>query len=152
MIKKWEALLAVLIVLLLLLIPRPYLILKDFRSDTIFWQTPIEASTRFTVEWIHSVELTPWRETFRPRWPKGIELVETSFRSYGVGVPSNIGRQTKVIDGWVVASGISQIRNSVVYLISRPDYQLIIGDRTIPMQQIVPKDASVEIMVKWKLW
>ena len=139
------------ILLFLLLIPKPYLILQDFYTKEVYYQIPIDKSDKFTVEWIHSVELTPWRETYVGRYPKGIELIETSFQSYGVGVPANTGQKTQIMDGWIVVTGISDKRDSVVYLISRPDYKLILDDRSLFLKQIVPKDASVEFTIKWKI-
>ncbi|WP_047152480.1 DUF1850 domain-containing protein [Aneurinibacillus tyrosinisolvens] len=137
--------------LLLLVIPRPFLILKDFKSQTSYAQIPIERDTRFTVEWTHSVEKTPWRETYVAGWPHGVKLIETSFRSYGAGVPADTGVETKVVNGWITAE-LSEQREQVIYLISRKDYKLIIGPKTIVLTKLVPRYTSLEITAAWRLW
>jgi hypothetical protein len=146
---KW---ICITVICLILLLPRPFIILRDFHSRVTYAEIPILPTTRFTVEWIHSVELTPWRETYLANWPEGITLTETAFRSYGAGVPADTGKQTKVVDGWIVASGLSESRENVIYLISKPDYKLMIEDRIIPLTQLLPRYTSMEMTAKWRFW
>lgn len=139
-------------VLLALLVPRPFLILKDYNSGVTLAVFPLSPGTRVSVEWVHSVDLTPWRETYQPMWPRGIRLIETTFRNYGPGVPVNPGGHTAVENGWFVVRGLSEERENVLYLISNPNYKLIIDDLTIPLSRLVPLPTSLHLSAAWYSW
>lgn len=46
----------------------------------------------FSIQWMHSVELEQWRETFQITDDGNIKLIESRFRAWGAGVPEHEGK------------------------------------------------------------
>ncbi len=151
--KKRTARILLLIVGLILIGPHPFLFLQDFHRQETIGVVPLNITDSFSVEWVHSVELTPWRETYQVDWIKGMELAETSFRSFGAGVPTDFsGDQLSVRDGWITVSGIHEQRDSVLYLVTRDDYKLLVGTQVWKLSDVLPLGTSLELSVKWFPW
>lgn len=151
--KKLVVRIFLLIAGLMVVGPRPFLTLADFNSQKMIGFIPVSVADTFSIEWVHSVELTPWRETYRIGWFDGMELYETSFRSFGAGVPSAFeGAKLDIVNGWIVASNLHQQRDRVLYLISREDYKLSIGAQTWKLPDLMPLGTSLEVTVKWRPW
>lgn len=155
--EKWLSRLFLLLVVgLILLGPHPYLLLRDFQRQDTIGAVPLHLQDRFHIEWIHSVELTPWRETYRVTGFSGMELHETSFRSYGAGVPANFqdkqGVQLSVQQGWITISGLHEQRDKVLYLITRDDYSLSVGKQKWKLSDVLPLGTSLELSVRWYPW
>jgi len=138
---------------LILVGPQPFFILSDYHEDQTIAMIPVGFREQVTVEWVHSVELTPWRETYEVEWPAKIKLVQTAFKSFGAGVPAQFDHASmRVENGWALVSGLGEIRNSVIYLISRSDYKLTVGESTWILTEHVPLDTSLEMKVQWRPW
>ncbi|NGQ95705.1 DUF1850 domain-containing protein [Brevibacillus sp. SYP-B805] len=150
---KYRLPLFLLFVGLILTGPHPFFLLRDFHTHRTVAAVPVWPGDRFSVEWTHSVELTPWRETYEVAWPDGIRLIETAFRSFGAGVPTVFEHaKVRVQGGWVVVTGLDDRRDEVVYLISRDDYKLTVGAQTWRLPDLVPLDTSLEMSVAWRPW
>ncbi|MFY0546360.1 DUF1850 domain-containing protein [Brevibacillus sp. H7] len=151
--KKRTARILLLIVGLILIGPHPFLFLQDFHRQETVGAVPMHFTDAFSVEWIHSVELTPWRETYHVHWMNGMELAETSFRSFGAGVPTEFsGADFSVRNGWITVSGLHEQRDSVLYLITRDDYKLTVGTQVWKLSDVLPLGTSLELSVKWFPW
>lgn len=141
---------------LVLIGPHPYLELHDFHRQKLLGVVPLQIQDQFQIEWIHSVELTPWRETYKVAGFSGMELAATSFQSYGAGVPVHFqdqqGVQVKVQDGWITVIGLHEKRDQVLYLITRDDYLLRAGGRTWKLADVVPLGSSLGLSVGWYPW
>jgi hypothetical protein len=151
--KKLAVRMFLLVVGLILAGPHPFLFLRDFNTKETIGEVPLRPNDSFTMEWIHSVELTPWRETYQVDWFDGMQLARTSFRSFGAGVPSEVeGAKTEVVKGWIVVTNLHQPRDSVLYLISRDDYKLSVGEQMWKLTDLMPLGTSLELFVKWRPW
>lgn len=75
-----------------------HLIVADQRSDTIFASCPARDGMRLTLSWIHSIEHTPWTETYEIS-DDHLILREITLEGYGAGVPANPGGRTYIEDG-----------------------------------------------------
>ena len=83
---------------------------------------------RFSVAWRHSVEREAWVETFE-NVDHALVLAETRFKTFGAGVPAHAGRETRVVDGWVVMSGIDRPVPALTYqAAAKRGYRLRVGD------------------------
>ncbi|UFJ39978.1 DUF1850 domain-containing protein [Brevibacillus humidisoli] len=138
--------------LLIGLWPLRCLLLIDYREQTLLGALPFSLGERFTVEWVHSVELTPWRETYTLGESGGLLLVETAFRSFGAGVPATFEQSFEIEQGWIVAKGLHAPRDDVIYLISRSDYTLTVGMRTWQITQLIAQDRSLQFSIGWRPW
>lgn len=155
--KKWLArIFLLLIVGLILAGPHPYLQLRDFQRQAVIGVVPLRLQDTFTVGWVHSVELTPWRETYRLSGLSQMELSETSFRSFGAGVPADFpdrkAVRVTVQNGWITVSGLEERRDTVLYLITRDDYTLTVGNARWKLSEVLPLGTSLELSVSWYPW
>lgn len=155
--NKWGKRIFIFLILLLITAgSHPYLVLRDFHRQEPIGVVPLRLRDTFQMEWIHSVELTPWRETYRVTGLRNMELAETSFRSFGAGVPSNFQDQqavhVSVQDGWITVSGLREQRDQVLYLITREDYMLLAGGRKWKLSSVLPVGTSLELSVGWFPW
>lgn len=155
--KKWGKRIFILLILLFIMAAsHPYLVLRDFHRQEQIGVVPLRLQDTFQMEWVHSVELTPWRETYRVAGLSKMELAETSFRSFGAGVPANFqdqkGVRVAVQDGWITVSGLKERRDQVLYLITREDYMLSVGDRKWKLASVLPLGTSLELTVGWFPW
>lgn len=138
---------------LVLVGPQPFFVMSDYHADQTLALIPLGMQERITVEWIHSVELTPWRETYEVKWPSRLKLVETSFQSFGAGVPAQFEHaRMHVENGWARVTGLKETRESVIYLVSRSDYRLMVGKNSWTLTDFVPLDTSLEMKVGWRPW
>ncbi|MBO8164368.1 MAG: DUF1850 domain-containing protein [Brevibacillus sp.] len=128
------------------------LLLMDEREQKLLVAVPFSHNDRVTVEWVHSVERTPWRETYALDDEGDLRLVETSFRSFGAGVPAAFEQPVQVEEGWITVKGLNLPRDSVSYLISRDDFTLTMGTHTWQATRIVPKDHSLQLTVGLLPW
>lgn len=152
--KKWLSRTFLLLVLGLILVgPHPYLQLRDFHQQEMIGIVPVRMQDEFQVEWIHSVELTPWRETYKVTGFSGMELAETSFRSFGAGVPADFqGANVSVQEGWITVSDLHEQRDKVLYLITRDDYSLSLEMQKWKLSDVLPLGTSLELSVRWYPW
>ncbi len=82
----------------------------------------------FHVAWRHSVEREAWIETFK-NIDHGLWLTQTRFKTFGAGVPAHGGRRTRLVDGWVVMSGIDRAVPDLTYQAAAAEnYRIRIGD------------------------
>ena len=65
----------------------------------------VQSGDEFTISWIHSVEKTPWRETYQIADNGELLLIETAFQSFGAGVPHQKGNMM-IENGEVIVTGI----------------------------------------------
>ncbi|MFC0558243.1 DUF1850 domain-containing protein [Halalkalibacter alkalisediminis] len=84
------------------------LVVQSQEDKTVYNEvTHLKAGDTFTIKWIHSVEKTPWRETYQLTDEGELLLIETVFQSFGAGVPHQKGTMT-VEDGEVVVRDINE--------------------------------------------
>ncbi|MFK3960136.1 DUF1850 domain-containing protein [Guptibacillus hwajinpoensis] len=62
-------------------------------------------ASEFSLKWKHSVEKEEWEEFFVLKDTE-IFLTDTRFKTFGAGVPSDVGTDTFIKDGWVYMTGI----------------------------------------------
>jgi len=128
------------------------LLLIDFHEQTLLGALPFSRGDRFTVAWVHSVERTPWRETYALGPAGELMLSETAFRSFGAGVPATFDRPVQLEQGWIVVKGLAVPRAEVIYLISRDDYTLTLGTRSWQLTRLIPRDHSLQFSLRWRPW
>ena len=88
------------------LVPLPWLVVRE--GEQTRYALPGPAGTGFVLQWTHSVEKEGWRERFQVQPDGSLMLVETRFKTFGAGVPDRVGTDTRLVDGWVVMSGIER--------------------------------------------
>ncbi|MGB8001149.1 MAG: DUF1850 domain-containing protein [Anaerobacillus sp.] len=71
-------------------------------------------ASEFSLRWKHSVEKEDWEEFFVLK-DTGILLTDTRFKTFGAGVPSDVGTDTFIKDGWVYMTGIHRLIGDSLY-------------------------------------
>lgn len=85
--------------------PQPWLEIRHGANLRAVY--PGDNTVQFAVRWTHSVEHEDWIECFRVIDGR-IDIAATRFKTFGAGVPSHAGRQTRLDEGWVVMSDIDR--------------------------------------------
>jgi hypothetical protein len=80
---------------------------REQRTGELIWVAQPDDGT-FSLQWMHSVELEQWRETFRMTENGKLHLIETRFKAWGAGVPDNAGDEFYVEDDWFVMKGFDR--------------------------------------------
>jgi len=110
----------------------------DSVSGRMLGKWPLEASGEFSIEFIHSVNQSPVRETFQVK-DKKIWLLNVRFHSYGAGVQSELGDgQILSRDGdAIIISGYNASYSRLNYLVGTvTDHVLYIDNEMISLQKL----------------
>ncbi len=126
--------------------PGPELQVRDQHSETVYYATPATEGTKITLAWIHSIELTPWTETYEVRDGE-LALVEVTLESYGAGAPSDEG-VTRIEDGVIHITELDRTVEAVRWIHSHDvDYQISMDGEVVVETQAIPHRSYAEILV-----
>jgi len=107
-------LLILIVILLISFIPTKVLLATDFKTNKYIKSWRIGEGENFTIEYIHSVELTPVSEIYIIKDDK-IVLTESYFKSYGAGLPSTTPYKFEITDKGFRIYDINQVMENIVY-------------------------------------
>jgi hypothetical protein len=124
--------------------------IRDTGSGRIYGKWPVETDGEFSVEFIHSVNQSPVRETFVIEG-ESIRPVRARFFSFGAGMQSDLGEgQTLSRDGdAVIISGFDVSYKELNYIVGTvSDHILFIRDEEISLRNLCGKNAHITIRIK----
>jgi hypothetical protein len=126
------------------------LIISDADSGKTYGSWSVKKGTEFSLEFIHSVNQSPVRDTFSVA-SYTIKLEKTRFTSFGAGMQSDLEEgQTLTRDGdALVISGFNRTfkeLNLIVGTVS--DHLLFINDEQISLRDLCGKNAHIKIRVR----
>ncbi|MGY0691957.1 DUF1850 domain-containing protein [Virgibacillus sp. FSP13] len=102
--------------------------------------------TNVTIGWRHSVELTPWKETYAVTNSGELTFQSTTYKSYGAGTPDTSGKVEFLENGFVRVTGIKRtIPYYSLYYVPMSNYYLEHKDKRYPLSQVVPDYTKVQI-------
>lgn len=127
------------------------LMLYDTDSGKIYAEFPVSEGTEFSVEFIHSVNLSPVKDIFVIR--KGqIVADSTVYSAFGAGVQTELGPgQTLEYDseGNMVVSGFNMVFPKIKYIVGTVyDHVLFIQGESISLTELCGKNAHVTFELK----
>jgi hypothetical protein len=110
-----------------------------------------ESASQFSVEFVHSVNNSPVRETFAVNRDGGIVPVEARFYSFGAGMPSGpeagagLSRDgdALVLSGFADAGTGHRELNYIVGTVS--DHLLYINNETVSLRNLCGRNAHIRI-------
>lgn len=112
----------------------------------------IRGEDELTVGWRHSVEKTPWRETYRVREDGQLSLAFTEYKAYGAGTPEGEGKTELLSDGVIRVTGIERtVPKYSLFYIPISQYSLEVDGDSYPLDEFVPAYEEVHISFK-KVW
>ena len=107
------------------------------------------SSDTLIVGWRHSVERTPWYETYRVEKDHSLRLESSTYQSYGAGTPDREGKAELLEDGYV---RVTEIERHIPYytLLYAPisEYYVAVDDKKYFLKNIVDDYESVIIRHK----
>ena len=134
----------------------PVLKIKDSASGRIYGQWPLQEAGEFAIEFIHSVNLSPVRETFINE-EKMIRLFSVHFSSFGAGM------QTELEEGLVlkrdeetgqtgfayIITGFSASFRELYYIVGTvSDHLLFLNGETVSLRELCGKNAQITIRIR----
>ena len=135
----------------------PVLEIRDSNSGKRYGSWQFEEEKEFSVEFIHSVNKSPVRETFTIEKDM-IRLKSLRFYSYGAGIPSYLDEgQTMTRDGdALLITGFTSSFKKISYIIGPySDHLLIINNDIISLRELTGlnsntggRNANITIQLK----
>jgi hypothetical protein len=125
----------------------PGLVLYDSDSGKVYRSWPVEEGGEFAVEFIHSVNLSPVRDTFRIEGGQ-IRPVKTRFYSFGAGMQSDLEEGQKLIrdgDAMVITGFTTSFKELRFIVGTVSDHILFINNEEISLRNLCGKNARITI-------
>ena len=115
--------------IIIALLPTKVLLAFDYKTGEYYKAWKIKDGDKFTVHYTHSVQLTPVTETYNIDG-YNIILEETTFKSYGAGLPSTTPYTFEITSHGFRIYNIDEIMDYLVYRTGaeRANHKLIIHD------------------------
>lgn len=112
------------------LLPAKVLLAFDYKTEEYYKSWRIKDGDSFTVEYTHSVQLTPVTETYKIDG-YNIILKETTFKSYGAGLPSTTPYKFEITGNGFRIYDINEKMDYLVYRTGaeRANHKLIYGNK-----------------------
>lgn len=135
------------VILVSLTLPQ-LLIVQDAETGRIYWLSRCPDGTEFTVEFIHSVNLSPVIDTFRAENGE-IHAVSAKYYAFGAGMPTelNPGESfTFTEDGAMEITGMHLTYDKLSYIVGTVyDHFLTFEGEEINLRELCGRNAHVEI-------
>jgi hypothetical protein len=119
--------------------------IRDSDSGKLYGRWFIKDGGEFAIEFVHSVNNSPVRETFRVV-DKRIQLVSVRFYSFGAGMSSDLEEgQVMGRDGdAMVISGFNRSFSELRYIVGTvSDHLLFINGETISLRDLCGRNSAV---------
>ncbi|GHV67725.1 hypothetical protein AGMMS49928_05410 [Spirochaetia bacterium] len=130
--------------------PPQLLVLGDAVSGKVYGSWPLADGGEFAIEFIHSVNQSPVRETFK-RDGKIFRPVETRFSSFGAGMQTEPGEgEVMSRDGdFLIITGFTRSFDELNYIVGTvSDHVLYINGGELSLRDLCGKNAHVNIHIK----
>ncbi|PYZ92649.1 hypothetical protein CR194_13355 [Salipaludibacillus keqinensis] len=124
-----------------------YLVVADARTGETLLESPMKTGEELTISWIHSVEKTPWNETYQIQ-EDNLLLKSTSFQSYGAGVPHQSG-DAKTENGMIIYENIDEHFDELSWIHSHDaKHEITVNDETLVAVEDLPHHESIRLFVE----
>ena len=124
--------------------------IRDTVSGRIYGQWVPGESMEFAIEFIHSVNMSPVRETYRIEDGK-LRPVSVRFHSFGAGMLSDLdeGRILTRDGDAMIISGFGASYSKLGYIVGTvSDHVLFINDEVISLRDLCGRNAHITIQYK----
>lgn len=124
------------------------LVFKHARTGDVIFQSPATVGSEITLSWIHSVEKTPWNETYQIQHDHQLLLKRTSFQSYGAGVDHQKG-EIKMENGFIIYDNIDEYFDELTWIHSHhTKHEIKMNDETILSVTDLPHHEPIKLSVE----
>ena len=126
--------------------PGHYLTVTDCDTGERYACYPMEEGDRFSIEFKHSVNLSPVIDIYEIR-DGNIYVEETVYYHFGAGVQTQLNEGETLSygeDGSMIVGNIHQLRNNVRYIVGTLyDHMLTVGGEPVNLSQLCGKNTKV---------
>jgi len=131
----------------------PYLLqVVNVQTGGVVLELPFHPGEYFTLEYRHSVQLTPIRETFRVQSGQ-LVLVETEYGALGVGLPYGREGQLENQNGHFRLTGLNrQFQRLALWVSPVAAQRLEVRGQKFELLDLVGPDTLVELRVGHRLF
>jgi len=122
--------------------------IRDSESGKVYERLAVDRGGEFAIEFIHSVNQSPVRETFKLEG-NNIRPVSVRFYSFGAGMQTSLEEgQTMERDGdAMVITGFNRTFTGLNYIVGTvSDHLLIVNGDTISLRELCGKNAHINII------
>ena len=106
----------------------------------------IGGTDELTVGWRHSVEKTPWRETYHVGKDGQLALAYTDYKMYGAGTPDGEGKTELLPDGMIRVTGIERtVPYYSLFYVPISQYSLEVDGESYPLEEFAPAYEEIRI-------
>ena len=124
--------------------------IRDSGSGRIYHRRHLEEGGEFAIEFIHSVNQSPVRETFAAEG-RMIRLVALRFYSFGAGIPSYLeeGQQLSRDGDAMLITGFSTAMRELNYIVGTvSDHLLFIDGEEVSLRELCGRNAHITIRLR----
>ncbi|MDR2537855.1 MAG: DUF1850 domain-containing protein [Treponema sp.] len=132
------------------LVTKPRLELRDADSGKRYAAWPIQDGEEFSIEFIHSVNQSPVRDTFRIDG-KLIQPVATRFFDFGAGMQTSLetGQRMERDGDALIITGFTQSFPALNYIVGTvSDHILYIQDAALSLRELCGQNAHITVQVR----
>lgn len=130
--------------------------LTDVNTGEVYAEYPVFDGTRFSVEFIHSINKTPVKDIYEVRNGGEIYVVETDYYSFGTGVQTelNPGETLEYSDnGAMQIKNIDKLIPDLIYIVGTvSDHVMCIEEREISLRELCGKNSMVRFSIEKRFW
>ena len=127
-----------------------YLEIRDSVSGKVYGKWLFDETGEFSIEFIHSVNQSPVRETFVTEG-KLIKIDSARFSSLGAGMTSCLveGQMLNRDGDFLVLSGFNTSFDELNYIVGTvSDHLLLINEETVSLRDLCGRNAHITIRIK----
>lgn len=138
-----------LVIFLISLFPLKFLVAKDFKTGQYLNLWKVKDKEEFTIEYTHSVEKSPVTEKYKI-YGDSLILLETSFKSYGAGLPATTEYKFELTEDGFRIYDINKEYKEVIYRTGAEiaNHELTIGDKVYNFLDFSERRTGVEFSME----
>jgi len=122
----------------------------DSASGKVYGRWPLKDGAEFAIEFIHSVNQSPVRDTFKAAG-KGIQPVSARFYSFGAGMQADLeeGQTLSRDNDALVITGFNRTFTELNYIVGTvSDHLLFVNGETVSLRDLCGRNAHITLRIK----
>ena len=127
------------------------LIIADADSGTVYFSWIVKDGLEFAIEFIHSVNQSPVRDTFEVQGRRILPKA-TRFVSFGAGMQTELAEGQELVreeEGAMLITGFTNSFRELNYIVGTvSDHILFINNETISLRDMCGRNAHINIRVR----
>lgn len=131
------------------------LVLTDVKTGEVYADFPVSDGTRFSVEFIHSINKTPVKDIYEVRNGSEIYVVETDYYSFGTGVQTQLNPGEILEfgdDGSMQIKNIDKLIPDLIYIVGTvSDHVMCVENREISLRELCGRNSMVRFSIEKRL-